>query len=99
MGHIKTRAIPKRDYAQLNLGAGYPAEARARGIQGDIRVQLIVDSTGKVRSPVLLNGLGYGLDELALTQAAQLEFEPAKDLDDRPLTTVVVWTFHMTLLR
>ena len=46
---------------------------------------------------MLLNRLGHGLDELALKRAAEIEFEPARDTDDRPVTSVVVWTFTMTL--
>ena len=50
-----------------------------------------------MKSAVLLNKLGHGLDELALARARQIEFEPARDTDDHPVTSVVVWTFNMTL--
>jgi TonB family protein len=94
---IKTRALPKGDYGYVAAGADYPAEAKQLGIEGPIRVKLVVDETGKVRSSVLLNRLGHGLDELALRQAAAIEFEPARDTDDHPVTSVVIWTFQMTL--
>jgi protein TonB len=51
--------------------------ARAAGIEGKVRVQLTVDETGHVVSVLLLQGLGYGLDEAALAAARQAEFEPA----------------------
>ncbi|MEJ7597490.1 MAG: TonB family protein [Kofleriaceae bacterium] len=91
---IKTRAMPKGDYSYVS---DYPAEARRLGIEGPIRVRLIVDETGKVKTAVLLNKLGHGLDELALERAKKIEFDPAKDTDDKPVTSVVVWTFNMTL--
>jgi protein TonB len=91
---IKTRAMPKGDYGYF---ADYPQEAKQLGIEGDIRVRLIVDDKGKVKQAVLLNRLGHGLDELALSRAKQIEFDPAKDTEDKPVTSVVVWTFHMTL--
>ena len=94
---IKTRAMPKGDYGYFDAGKDYPSEARALGIEGAIRVRLIVDERGKVKSQMLLNRLGHGLDELALKRAAEIEFEPARDTDDRPVTSVVVWTFTMTL--
>ncbi len=94
---IKTRALPKGDYGYFDAGKEYPAEARALGIEGAIRVRLVVDEHGKVKSQVLLNRLGHGLDELAMKRAAEIEFEPAKDTDDHPVTSVVVWTFTMTL--
>jgi TonB family protein len=96
---IKTRAMPKREFDLLELGRNYPAEAKALGIEGDLRVRLIVDERGQVKSRVLLNKLGHGLDEVAMQHAAELEFEPARDTDDRPVTSVVVWTFHMNLPR
>jgi protein TonB len=94
---IKKRAMPKGDYGYFNTGADYPAAAKQLGIEGDIRVRLIVDDHGKVKQAVLLNRLGHGLDELAMSRAKQIEFEPAKDTEDRAVTSVVVWTFHMTL--
>jgi periplasmic protein TonB len=96
---IKNRALPRGDYAFFDAGKDYPSEARALGIEGAIRVRLVVDETGKVRSSVLLNSLGHGLDELALKRAAEIEFTPATDTDDHPVTSVVVWTFNMTLPR
>ncbi|MDQ3300179.1 MAG: TonB family protein, partial [Myxococcota bacterium] len=94
---IKTRAMPRGDYGYFNTGADYPAEARQLGIQGAIRVRLVVDAAGKVTSATLLNRLGHGLDELALSRARTIVFDPAKDTDDRAVTSVVVWTFHMAL--
>jgi protein TonB len=94
---IKKRAMPKGDYGYFNTGADYPAAAKQLGLEGDIRVRLIVDDRGKVKQAVLLNKLGHGLDELALSRAKQIEFEPAKDTEDRAVTSVVIWTFHMTL--
>jgi protein TonB len=91
---IKTRAMPRSGHEDVSI-KDYPAEARALGIEGAIRVRLVVDENGKVTSRVLLNKLGHGLDELALEKAARIEFEPAKDTDDRPVASVVVWTFRM----
>jgi TonB family protein len=94
---IKTRAMPKGDFSYFDASKDYPAEAKALGIEGVIRVRLVVDEHGKVKSCVLLNRLGHGLDELALERAKRIEFEPAKDTEDRPVSSVVVWTFNMTL--
>lgn len=51
--------------------------ARAAGVEGKVRVQLTVDETGHVVDVKLLQGLGYGLDEAALSAARHAEFEPA----------------------
>jgi TonB family protein len=94
---IKTRALPTGDYGYIDARRDYPAEARQRGIEGIIRVRLVVDDTGRVKTAVLLDRLGFGLDELALDRAKKIEFTPALDTSDRAVTSVVVWTFNMTL--
>jgi protein TonB len=94
---IKTRAMPKGDFSYVDASKDYPPEAKALGIEGVIRVRLVVDATGVVKSATLLNRLGHGLDELALTRAKTIQFDPAKDTDDKPVSSVVVWTFNMTL--
>jgi protein TonB len=94
---IKKRALPKGDFSYFDASKDYPPEAKQLGIEGVIRVRLIVDDAGKVKSAVLLNKLGHGLDELALTRAKKIEFDPATDTDDKPVTSVVIWTFNMTL--
>jgi protein TonB len=93
---IKTRALPRGDYS-YEESKDYPADARRLGIEGKIRVKLIVDDTGAVKSAQLLNKLGHGLDELALARATRIAFDPAKDTDDKPVASVVVWTFNMAL--
>lgn len=94
---IKTRALPRGDFSYFDASKDYPAEAKTLGIEGVIRVRLVVDAEGRVSSAVLLNKLGHGLDELALERAKKIRFDPAKDTDDKPVTSVVVWTFNMTL--
>lgn len=94
---IKSRAVPKGDFSYFDASRDYPAEAKALGIEGVIRIRLVVDATGAVKSATPLNRLGHGLDELALERAKKILFEPAKDTDDKPVASVVVWTFNMTL--
>jgi protein TonB len=93
---IKTRAMPRGDYSYEDEKE-YPADAKRLRITGKIHVRLIVDERGEVRSATLLNRLGHGLDELALKRANAIKFDPAKDTDDRPVTSVVVWTFDLEL--
>jgi protein TonB len=94
---IKKRAMPRGDYSYFGAGADYPPEARQLGVEGTIRVRLVVDATGKVVSRTLLNKLGHGLDELAMSRAAQIQFDPALDEQDHPVSSVVVWTFDFKL--
>jgi protein TonB len=55
----------------------YPDAARSAGIEGKVRVELTVDESGRVVNVRVVQGLGYGLDEAAVTAARQASFEPA----------------------
>jgi periplasmic protein TonB len=56
---------------------GYTDDAQAAGVEGKVRVELMVDETGKVVDVKLIAGLGHGLDEAALAAARRATFEPA----------------------
>jgi protein TonB len=55
----------------------YPDEARAAEIEGTVTVEVVIDCTGKVTSSKVLQSLGHGLDQAALTAIQKTEFEPA----------------------
>jgi protein TonB len=95
---IKKAAEAKEGFDYFDARKSYPADARRLGVEGKVRVRLLVDATGKVAQARLLGTrLGHGLDELALSRARAIEFEPALDTDDRPVASVVIWTFTFTL--
>jgi periplasmic protein TonB len=56
----------------------YTDAARAAGIEGRVRVELTVDETGRVVKVTVLQGLGHGLDEAALSAARTATFTPAQ---------------------
>ena len=56
----------------------YPDEARSSEIEGTVVVEAIIDCSGKVKSARVLQGLGHGLDEAAMTAIRKTEFEPAE---------------------
>ncbi len=94
---IKRRAMPIGDTDFVEAHRDYPAEARRLGIEGQVKVRLLVDKSGEVTSRKLITRLGHGLDELAMKLARRLRFEAAIDTDDRSVASVVVWTFRFTL--
>ena len=96
---IKTKARPKGNYDYFDAGKSYPPAARQLGIEGVIKAKLIVDEQGRVTQVTLLRKLGHGLDELALARGKALEFDPARDADDRAVTSIVIWEFTFTLPR
>jgi protein TonB len=56
----------------------FTESARAAGVEGKVRIELTVDETGRVVEVRVLQGLGYGLDEAALSAAKSATFEPAQ---------------------
>ena len=96
---IKTMPQPVGDTDFIEAHKDYPAEAKQLGIEGQVKVEVLVDAAGNVAKKRLVTRLGHGLDELALRLAARLRFRPAIDTTDRPVPATVVWTFTFTLPR
>lgn len=55
---------------------------------------LDVDAKGTVRRVKLLDRPGYGLDAIAIREAFKLQFKPALDAADRPVSSLVIWFFE-----
>ncbi|MDF2692926.1 MAG: uncharacterized protein K0S65_1309 [Labilithrix sp.] len=56
----------------------YTEAARSAGIEGKVRLEIVVDETGKVVDVKPLTSLGHGLDEAAIAAARAATFEPAQ---------------------
>jgi protein TonB len=58
--------------------AQYTEDARRRGIAGDVVLDVVVRRDGSVGDAHVLHGLGYGLDERAISAVRQWRFAPAQ---------------------
>jgi protein TonB len=58
----------------------YTEEARRRGLTGDVLLEVVVRSDGRVGSVRVLQGLGAGLDQRAVDAVRQWRFSPARRL-------------------
>jgi TonB family protein len=76
--------------------ARYTDSARAAGVQGTIRIAVLLGANGKVQYILKLSGLGYGLDEQVIRAARQIVFEP-KMKDGRPVSTVVIMEYGFSI--
>jgi TonB family protein len=93
---IKKRAQPLNADI-IDTRGMYTPDAKRLALEGQIKVRLVVDESGRVVQRRLLTKLGYGLDEAAMTKAAELRFEPAIDTNDKPVQSVVIWTFTFVM--
>jgi protein TonB len=60
--------------------ADYTEEARQRGLEGDVELEIVVRRDGTVGSVKVLRGLGSGLNDRAAEAVRQWRFAPAQHL-------------------
>lgn len=56
----------------------YTEEARRRGVEGDVVMEIVVRSNGSVGDVRVLQGLGHGLDERAVAAVRRWRFKAAR---------------------
>jgi protein TonB len=73
-------SIPKQEY---------PEEARRLGLEGEVKLRLIVDDTGRVRDARIIEDPGHGFGERAVRIAlAYFRFRPARRGADAVATEI-----------
>jgi len=55
----------------------YTPEARRQGVQGEVLLDVVFEASGALQIKRVVKGLGYGLDDMALAAAKQIQFRPA----------------------
>ena len=68
--------------------AQYSEDARTRGITGGVVLEIVIKSDGSVGDVKVLRGLGYGLDERAVSAVRSWKFAPARRLGS-PVDVIV----------
>ncbi len=81
------REVDQKAVITSKPAANYTDSARQNNIQGEVRVQAVLDRSGTVRTikVVLGSELGYGLPEQAIAAARKIKFTPAIK-DGRPVS-------------
>ncbi len=74
----------------------YTEEARAKRIEGEVLLEVVLEASGKLRVLKIVRGLGHGLDDAAVNAALQIRFKPAlKDGLPSDSTAVVHIIFQL----
>ena len=74
----------------------YTTEAKNLRIEGEVLLEVVFESTGKLRILRVVQGLGHGLDESAVRAAGQILFKPAlRDGQPTDFTAVVHIVFQL----
>jgi len=73
-------SMPKTISAEIILKPNpiYTDEARPLRIEGEVLLDVVFESRGKVRVIRVISGLGHGLDEAAIRAAERIRFIPAQ---------------------
>jgi TonB family protein len=76
--------------------ARYTDLARTKGVEGTIRVAVLLGASGKVEHVMFITRLGSGLDNEVLRAVMGIQFEPKK-VDGKPVSAVVTleYTFDI----
>lgn len=93
---VSVAAVTVRPKLLRDYRPPYPKKAEALEIEGEVKLRLHIDAQGKVGRVELLEGLGYGLDEAALSAAKRFLFSPAM-LGDQAVATVIVYRMRFEL--
>src|SRR6266567_5396195 len=68
----------------------YTEEGRRKGVEGEDKLEVKFTAAGQARVVKVLQGLGYGLDEMAFQCAEQIKFKPAMHAGQPVDSTAVV---------
>ncbi len=74
----------------------YPPEAKKRGIQGAVIMDLLIDASGNVRNVQIIEGPGFGLNEAAANAAKLFKFRPAK-IGDKFVAVKIRYSYRFIL--
>jgi TonB family protein len=74
----------------------YTDDARLSGIEGTVTIEAFIAEDGQIKNMRVLKGLGFGLDEVALTSVREWEFSPATR-DGVPVSVVAQIDVHFSL--
>jgi protein TonB len=80
----------------FGLSPSYPESARAAGVEGNVQLELVVNTAGSVESARVLQGIDRGLDAAALQAAQRFRFAPATK-SGRPVRVRMRWSVEFRL--
>lgn len=102
-GDEESLPIPEEDYMVTAMPRvvsefrnPYPKEAKEKGIEGKVILEILIDDQGRVRKATLIDGPGHGLNEVALSSIKKFKFAPAK-IGDQSVAVVIRYGINFVL--
>lgn len=81
---------------QNDVRIPYPREAKQKGIEGPVVMDLYIAEDGRVKRATLVSGPGYGLNEAALEAARQFIFSPGR-VGRGAVPVVIRYTYRFSI--
>ncbi len=75
----------------------YPKRAKAKRIQGTVKLRVTVAATGRVLRVTVLKGLGHGLDGAAVRALKKARFKPALTSNGRAVAYTIRYRYRFRL--
>ena len=94
---VRSGKLSRKARVKKEVIAKYPPQAEEAEIEGTVILKIEVTREGKVRGAKVIRGLGFGLDEAALTAIKRFKFEPAL-VDDVPVDSKFVYKYKFELV-
>ncbi|HEV7502194.1 MAG TPA: energy transducer TonB, partial [Vicinamibacteria bacterium] len=88
--HVDTSVIPARRIK--GDAPSYPEEGRKLSLQGTVAVDMLVDETGAVQDPHVIESAGEVLDSAVLEAVRRWRYEPARKNGVKVKTRIQVKT-------
>ena len=95
--------IPTEEYLVSNMPVlqsefriPYPPEARKKGVEGPVVMDLLIDSSGQVRKVDLVSGPEESLNQAALQALPQFKFRPA-EIEGRAVAVRIRYVYRFVL--
>lgn len=77
-------------FGELVKGIVYPEEAKEKGIEGKVMLQVYIDEKGNVVEIEVLKSVGHGCDEAAIKAVKGIKFTPAIQHGEKVKSMVVI---------
>lgn len=97
--------IPTEEYLvsrlpslQSEVKVAYPEQAKRKGIEGPVVLDILIDNTGRVRDVTLVSGPGNGLNEAAMDAIKQFKFSAA-EANGEKVAVRIRYTYRFVLER
>ena len=83
-------------HAKTKVRPTYPFEAQSSGLQGTVKLEIVLSTTGAVEDVRALTRLGHGFEAAAIAAARRTPFTPAMKAG-RPVRVRMAWTVEFEL--